>query len=160
MEERTVNFNSISLKWINFILGDNNVFNLLYNEAFCIWLSEANRKQKLIPGAVTVQKFFSHPPPQSHTEILPQSSPCNFHHFYFSVDTHHSGHQVLLVWGAKEPMQPPNVFEKKQKPWSYSTLLLFGHTESLQRKGRWAHSLILGLDLCKNTCGLIANASP
>lgn len=141
MEGTTVNnFNSISLKWINFILDDNNLFNILNNYTFCIRPSEVNRKQMLIPGAVTAQKFFSHPPSQSHTEILPQSSPCNFHLFYFYMDTHHCGHQVLGVLGCQGAYATSQCVWKKIKPQVLQppSVAVYTHREPSEK--RWVGS--------------------
>lgn len=57
MEGRTANmFNTVSLKWIHFILDDNNVFNILIQRGILYMAirSLVNVKQKLRPRAVSV----------------------------------------------------------------------------------------------------------
>lgn len=57
MEGRTAyTFNTISLKWIHFILDDNNMFNIIIQGGilYTTIRNILNVKQKLIPRAVTV----------------------------------------------------------------------------------------------------------
>lgn len=97
-----------------------------------------NRKQKLTPGAVTVQKSFSHPAPQSHTEFLPLSSLSSFHHFYFSMDTHHSGHQVLGVLGCQGAHATAQCVWKNNKYSGPLPLGVWAHREPSEK--RWVGS--------------------